>query len=656
MIPEIGHFALWLALGVALMLSVIPMMGAARGRADWMAIARPAAALQFVLVAFAFGCLVAAFVGNDFSVLYVASNSNTSLPTQYRVAAVWGGHEGSMLLWLLMLTGWAFAVARFSRHLPAPVLARILSVMGVLSVGFLLFLLLTSNPFDRLPNPPVDGRDLNPLLQDPGMVFHPPMLYMGYVGLSVAFSFAVAALIGGNLDTTWARWTRPWTTVAWIFLTVGIALGSGWAYYELGWGGWWFWDPVENASFMPWLVGTALIHSLAVTEKRGSFKNWTVLLAICAFSLSLLGTFLVRSGVLTSVHAFATDPKRGIFILLFLSAVIGGSLSLFAYRAPKVGLGGAFALFSRETLLLVNNVLLMVAAGSVLLGTLYPLIIDGLGLGKLSVGPPYFNSVFVPIMVPLLFLIAVGPVANWKHADVRDLSQRLWMAAGIAVVLGALLPLFVGTWSPLVALGLLLAVWIVASSVFQIRARLKSGRPPRAYWGMHLAHIGIATFVVGVTMVKGYEVEKDVRMEVGQTVELGGYSVKLLGVNEVRGPNYIAQRGDVELSRDGQVLRTLNPEKRAYLSSQMPMTETAIDSGLTRDLYVSLGEPLEATPDGKAAAWSVRVYYKPFVVWIWLGCLLMAAGGGLAASDKRYRLKLKQRVSAPLQGATGAAA
>jgi cytochrome c-type biogenesis protein CcmF len=381
-----------------------------------------------------------------------------------------------------------------------------------------------------------------------------------------------------------------------------------------------------------------------------------VLLAIVAFSLSLLGTFLVRSGVLTSVHAFATDPKRGIFILLFLSAVIGGSLSLFAYRAPKVGLGGAFALFSRETLLLVNNVLLMVAAGSVLLGTLYPLIIDGLGLGKLSVGPPYFNSVFVPIMVPLLFLIAVGPVANWKHADVRDLSQRLWMAAGIAVVLGALLPLFVGSWSPLVALGLLLAVWIVASSVFQIRTRLKSGRPPRAYWGMHLAHIGIATFVVGVTMVKGYEVEKDVRMEVGQTVELGGYTVKLLGVNEVRGPNYIAQRGDVELSRDGQVLRTLNPEKRAYLSSQMPMTETAIDSGLTRDLYVSLGEPLEATPAGKAAAWSVRVYYKPFVVWIWLGCLLMAAGGGLAASDKRYRLKLKQRVSAPLQGATGAAA
>ena len=656
MTPELGHLALILAFLVSIVQGVLPIVGAHRNKPAWTSLARPAAQTQFLLVAFAFACLMQAFIANDFSVQYVAEHSNSQLPTAYRAAAVWGGHEGSLLLWLLMLNGWTLAVSLLSRQLPLPMVARVIGVLGLVAAGFLAFMLLTSNPFDRLIPAAADGQDLNPLLQDPGLIVHPPMLYMGYVGFSVAFAFAIAALLAGTLDAAWARWSRPWTNVAWTFLTLGIALGSYWAYYELGWGGWWFWDPVENASFMPWLVGTALIHSLAVTEKRGSFKNWTVLLAICAFSLSLLGTFLVRSGVLTSVHAFATDPKRGIFILLFLSAVIGGSLSLFAYRAPKVGLGGAFALMSRETLLLINNVLLMVAAGSVLLGTLYPLIIDGLGLGKLSVGPPYFNSVFVPIMVPLLFLIAIGPVANWKHADARDLSQRLWMAAGIAVVLGALLPMFVGSWSPLVALGLLLAVWIVASSAFQIRARLKSGWPQRAYWGMHLAHIGIATFVVGVTMVKGYEVEKDVRMEVGQTVELGGYTVKLLGVNEVRGPNYIAQRGDVELSRDGQVLRTLNPEKRNYLSSQMPMTETAIDSGLTRDLYVSLGEPLEAGPGGKAAAWSVRVYYKPFVVWIWLGCLLMAAGGALAASDKRYRLKLKQRVSVPLSGATGAAA
>jgi len=654
MTPELGHLALILAFLVSLVQGTLPIIGAHRRHAAWTALARPAAQTQFLLVAFAFACLMQAFIANDFSVLYVAQHSNSQLPTAYRAAAVWGGHEGSLLLWLLMLNGWTLAVSLLSRQLPLPMVARVIGVLGLVAAGFLAFMLLTSNPFDRLVPAAPEGQDLNPLLQDPGLIVHPPMLYMGYVGFSVAFAFAIAALLAGQLDAAWARWSRPWTNVAWTFLTLGIALGSYWAYYELGWGGWWFWDPVENASFMPWLVGTALIHSLAVTEKRGSFKNWTVLLAICAFSLSLLGTFLVRSGVLTSVHAFATDPRRGIFILLFLSAVIGGSLSLFAYRAPKVGLGGAFALMSRETLLLVNNVLLMVAAGSVLLGTLYPLIIDALGAGKLSVGPPYFNAVFVPIMVPLLFLIAIGPVANWKHADARDLSKRLWIAAAVAVALGALLPLAVGSWSPLVALGLLLAIWIAASSAFQIRARLKSGWPPRAYWGMHLAHIGIAVFVVGVTMVKGYEVEKDVRMAIGDSVELGGYRVKLLGVNEVRGPNYVAQRGEVELTRNGEVLRTLNPEKRNYLSSQMPMTETAIDSGFTRDLYVSLGEPLDGPKGGQAApgsAWSVRVYYKPFVVWIWFGCLLMALGGGLAASDKRYRLKLKQAVSLPAQGA-----
>jgi cytochrome c-type biogenesis protein CcmF len=514
------------------------------------------------------------------------------------------------------------------------------------SAGFLMFMLFTSDPFDRLLPGAADGQDLNPLLQDPGLVFHPPMLYMGYVGFSVAFAFAIAALLAGRLDAAWARWSRPWTTVAWVFLTLGIALGSYWAYYELGWGGWWFWDPVENASFTPWLVGTALIHSLAVTEKRGSFKNWTVLLAICAFSLSLLGTFLVRSGVLTSVHAFAADPKRGVFILLFLTVVIGGSLALFAWRAPKVSMGGAFGVVSRETLLLINNVLLMVAAASVLLGTLYPLLIDALGLGKLSVGPPYFNAVFMPLMLPLLFLMAVGPLARWKQADARDMAQRLRLAAVLAVVAGIGLPFLIGAWTPLVALGLLLAVWIFASTAFQIRERLKSGWPPRSFWGMHAAHFGIAVFVVGVTLVKGYEVEKDVRMAVGETVEIGGYTVKLLGVNQVPGPNYVAQRGDVELSKGGQVRTVLHPEKRNYFSSQMPMTETAIDSGFTRDLYVSLGEPLNAP--GAAPVWSVRVYYKPFIVWIWGGCLFMALGGALAASDRRYRLKAKQSA---LQGA-----
>jgi cytochrome c-type biogenesis protein CcmF len=646
MTPELGHLALILALLVALVQGVLPIVGAHRGHAGWMSLARPAAQTQFLLVAFAFGCLMHAFIANDFSVQYVAQHSNSKLPTAYRAAAVWGGHEGSLLLWLLMLTGWSCAVSLLSRQLPQAMVARVLGVLGLVAVGFLLFMLLTSNPFDRQLPGAADGADLNPLLQDPGLVVHPPMLYMGYVGFSVAFAFAIAALLAGRLDAAWARWSRPWTNVAWVFLTLGIALGSYWAYYELGWGGWWFWDPVENASFMPWLIGTALIHSLAVTEKRGSFKNWTVLLAIAAFSLSLLGTFLVRSGVLTSVHAFATDPRRGIFILAFLVVVIGGSLTLFAWRAAKVSMGGAFALFSRETLLLVNNVLLAVACGSVLLGTLYPLLIDALGMGKLSVGPPYFNSVFVPIMLPLLFLLAVGPLARWKHADARDMARRLRLAAVIAVVAGVGLPFLVGDhWSPLVALGLLLAVWIFASSAFQIRERLRSGWPPRAYWGMHIAHIGMAVFVVGVTMVKGYEVEKDVRMAVGDTVEMGGYTFRLDGVRQVEGPNYTAARGDVALIKDKVELRHLHPEKRNYFSSQMPMTETAIDTGFTRDLYVSLGEAL----DTEGRVWSVRVYYKPFVMWIWSGCLLMALGGGIAAADRRYRLKQKSAVA--VQGA-----
>ena len=639
-----------LALMVAIVQGVLPLLGAHRNRTAWIALARPAAQAQWLLLLLAFCCLSYAFYANDFSVAYVAEHSNSKLPTVYRFAAVWGGHEGSLMLWVLLLATWTLAVSLFSRALPEAMVARVIGVLGLVSCGMLLFILTTSSPFERLIDIPADGRDLNPLLQDFGLVIHPPMLYMGYVGFSVAFAFAIAALLSGQLDAAWARWSRPWTVSAWIFLTLGVGLGSWWAYYELGWGGWWFWDPVENASFMPWLVGTALIHSLAVTEKRGAFKNWTVLLAIGAFSLSLLGTFLVRSGVLTSVHAFATDPRRGLFILVFLVVVIGSSLLLFAWRAPKVGLGGRFALMSRETLLLVNNVLLVVASGSVLLGTLYPLLIDALGMGKLSVGPPYFQAVFVPLMVPLLFLIGVGPLARWKQASVGDLVKRLRVAFAIAVAAGIGLPLVFGNWTPLVGLGLLLAVWIIASGVVQIRDRYRSAAGkgvPLAFWGMQLAHIGVAVFVIGVTLVKGYETEKDVRMAPNDTVQVGGYTVRLLGVKGAMGPNYRAAVGDLELSRDGKVLRMIHPEKRAYFSSGMPMTEAAIDSNVFRDVYVSLGEPL-GEQDG-IGAWSVRVHYKPFVAWIWGGCLLMALGGSLAVSDRRYRLKA--RAAAPVSGA-----
>ena len=635
MIPELGHYALILALLVSLAQGILPLVGSHRGDAAWIAFARPSALAMWLLVAFAFGCLTYIFVTNDFSVLYAAQQSNTQLPMIYKVSAVWGGHEGSLLLWLLMLASWTLAVALFSRQLPDNMVARVIGVLGLVGSGFLLFILTTSNPFERLLPAAADGRSLNPLLQDPGLVFHPPMLYMGYVGFSVAFAFAISALLSGRLDAAWARWSRPWTTAAWIFLTLGIALGSWWAYYELGWGGWWFWDPVENASFIPWLVGTALIHSLAVTEKRGCFKNWTVLLAIGAFSLSLLGTFLVRSGVLTSVHAFATDPRRGIFILGFLAVVVGSSLTLFAWRAPKTGLGGAFSLISRESLLLLNNVILVVAAGSVLLGTLYPLIIDALGLGKLSVGAPYFNSVFAPIMVPLLLLMAFGPITRWKKSEPGAILKRLRPALVVALLAGAGLPLLMGAWSPLVALGMMLAAWIVAAGVLQVRERLSGGwaKVPLAYWGMQLAHLGIAVFVVGVTLVKGYEAERDVRMSPNDTVSVGGYTFRLIGVQKTPGPNYTAMTGDVELSKAGKVLKTLHPEKRNYSTSSMPMTEAAIDAGLLRDVYVSLGEPLEGD------AWSVRVYYKPFVDWIWGGCLLMAFGGLLAISDRRYRIK-----------------
>ena len=657
MIPELGHFALILALLTALTQAIFPLTGAALGNANWMMMARPAARAQFLLVLTAFACLAYAFLANDFSVLYVASNSNSALPTAYRFAAVWGGHEGSLLLWTMMLAVWTLAVAFFSRHLPDEMVARVLGVMGFVSAGFLMFMLFTSNPFERLLPAAINGRDLNPLLQDPGLVFHPPMLYMGYVGFSVAFAFALSALLGGQLDATWARWSRPWTTVAWVFLTLGIALGSGWAYYELGWGGWWFWDPVENASFMPWLVGTALIHSLAVTEKRGGFKSWTVLLAILAFSLSLLGTFLVRSGVLTSVHAFATDPKRGVFILAFLVVVIGVSLLLFAWRAPKVGLGGSFAMVSRESMLLGNNVLLVVAAGSVLLGTLYPLFLDVLGFGKISVGPPYFDSVFVPLMMPAVFLMGLGPLARWKKASLPEIAVRLRWAFGISAATAVLLPFVLGHWTPMISLGLLLAFWVVTTAFVDLRAKVRQGKSgesvtarlrglSRSYYGMQLAHLGIAAFIVGVTLVKGYETEKDVRMDIGDVAHVGGYEFRFNGVTEVPGPNYQATRGTIAISKDGRLLREMHPEKRIYLVSGMPQTEAAIDAGLFRDLYLSLGEPVSG------GAWSVRIYYKPFVDWIWGGCVMMAMGGLLAVSDRRYRIATARRKALAAKGQT----
>ena len=623
MIPELGQVALCLALAVALVQTCVP------------ALARAAAQAQALLVAFAFGCLVHAFVTNDFSVQYVALNSNSALPLAYRVAGAWGGHEGSLLLWCVMLGVWMSAVSVFSSHLPQDMAARVLGVLGLVSAGFLAFMLFTSNPFERLFPVPADGRDLNPLLQDPGMVIHPPMLYMGYVGFSVAFAFAVAALISGRLDAAWARWSRPWTTVAWVFLTLGIALGSAWAYYELGWGGWWFWDPVENASFMPWLVGTALIHSLAVTEKRGAFRSWTVLLAIVAFGLSLLGTFLVRSGVLTSVHAFAVDPKRGIFILMLFVVLIGGALVLYAWRTSRIGLGGDFAPVSRESLLLSNNVLLAAAAGTVLLGTLYPLVIDALGAGKISVGPQYFEAVFVPLMAPALFLMGVGPLARWKRASVPELAKLLRWALAVSLALGLVLPFAFGDWSALVGFGLFLAAWVAITALLSFKGRW---RQTRAHYGMAIAHLGVAVFVVGVTLVKGYESDSDVKLRAGESVALAGYEFRFDGVSRVAGPNYSAARATVVVSRNGKPVTVMHPERRVYTVQQQVMTEAAIDPGVTRDLYVSLGDPLD-----ERGTWLLKVQHKPFVDWIWGGCLIMALGGLLAASDRRYRFAIRQR-------------
>jgi cytochrome c-type biogenesis protein CcmF len=634
MIVEIGHFALILAACVALVQGVLPLAGTLNDNQRWQALAKPAATLQFLLIAFSFAVLAHGALTDDFSIKYIAGHSNSLLPTQYKFASVWGGHEGSLLLWMLMLSGWTLAVAIFSRTLPLAMVARVIGILGLVSTGFLMFILITSSPFERLLPAPADGKDLNPLLQDPGLVIHPPMLYMGYVGFSVAFAFAVAALLSGRMDAAWARWSRPWTIVAWIFMTAGIALGSWWAYYELGWGGWWFWDPVENASLMPWLFGTALIHALMVTDKRGGFKAWSVLLAIGAFSLSLLGTFLVRSGVLTSVHAFASDPKRGVFILIFLAVVVGVSLTLFAWRAPKATLGGKMGLVSRESMLIANSVLLVVATGAVLLGTIYPLIVDALNLGKLSVGAPYFNAVFVPLMVPVVFLMVPGGIAHWREARWAQLGHDLRWPALAAVVAGVAIWTLTerGTW--LTGMGMALATWVVVGLLMQIAIRMKKpGRIAPSFWGMHLAHLGIAVITVGITMVKTYEVERDVRMGLNDTVTIENYNFELVGVSDVDGPNYKALRGDIKVTKDGKYLEMLYPEKRKYFSSAMPMTEAGIDSGLFRDLYVSLGEPIE----GERMQWSVRVFDKPFVSWLWYGSILMVLGGLLAVSDRRYR-------------------
>ncbi len=656
MIAELGHFALILALCLAFAQALIPLAGTLANKSLWIGTARPLSCGQFVFVAISFACLVALFLQDDFSVAYVANNSNSLLPYYYKVSAVWGAHEGSLLLWVLILAGWTLAVAVFSRTLPADMVARVLSVMGMIAVGFYLFMLLTSNPFERiLPFPPMDGKDLNPLLQDIGLIIHPPMLYMGYVGFSVAFAFAVAALLAGRMDSAWARWTRPWTNAAWSFLTVGIFLGSWWAYYELGWGGWWFWDPVENASLMPWLAGTALIHSLAVSEKRGLFRSWTLLLAILAFSLSLLGTFLVRSGVLTSVHAFATDPTRGVFILAFLGVVIGGSLLLFALRSSTIGAKASFGWLSREAGLLLNNVLLVVTLAMVLLGTLYPLVADVLGWGKISVGPPYFNFFFVPLGLLLILSMGIGANLQWKRQSTGSLLSLLKAPIVISPVL-AVLWLVLAGWDLKVAslLGLTAALWLSLLTLQDIwqktsysGGRLAGlGRLKPGYWGMIVAHLGIAVLAIGITLTSNYSDQRDVRLVTGERIEVAGYDFLFQSVEQVRGPNYIAQQGSFAVFTtaddvDAEPFTTLRPEKRRYLATGNMMTEADIDGGLFRDLYVALGEPLG---DG---AWSVRVYVKPYISWIWLGAMMIALGGLIAVFDKRYR-KVKVTNSAPV--------
>ena len=646
MIAELGHFSLILALAMAIIQSTFPIMGAAMGNLTYMSLARPAARLQFLFVSISFGILVYSFLINDFSISYVANNSNTLLPWVYRFSAVWGAHEGSLLLWTLILSIWTIAVTFFSHRLPEYFLSRVIGVMGLVSIGFLLFMLFTSNPFERIFPIPLDGADLNPLLQDPGLIIHPPILYMGYVGFSVAFGFAIAALLGGNLDTTWARWSRPWTLLAWIFLTIGIALGSWWAYYELGWGGWWFWDPVENASFMPWLIGTALIHSLAATDKREIFKNWTILLAICAFALSLLGTFLVRSGVITSVHAFATDPTRGVFILALLAIFVGGSLVLYAFRAPSTKSGGKFKLLSRETFLLFNSILFLVAMLTVLLGTIYPLIIEALNLGKLSVGAPYFNAVFVPIMAPVIIFLGLGVLTKWKQDDFSQLLKQLRNLLISSLFIGICIGLIFFENNQLKSnAGIVAALWISTTTLYSLFVKIKNKKNKlaamriisRSFYGMLVAHIGFAVCIVGITITSQHSVDIHQRMKVGDIIEFSDYQFHLKDLKTVSGPNYEATEAIVDVTKDEDFITTLRSQKRIYTVRNMPMTEAGIDAGFTRDIYMALGEPLDNE------SWSVRLYHKPFVRWIWLGAILMAIGGLLAVLDKRYRLRILKK-------------
>ncbi|SFX22826.1 heme lyase CcmF/NrfE family subunit [Marinospirillum alkaliphilum] len=640
-LPELGQFALILALVMAVVQALLPMIGSFTRQPLWLAYAQPAVWAQFTLLTISFLMLTASFLLDDFSVAYVAANSNSALPWYYKMSAVWGAHEGSLLLWLWILAGWTFAVS-LSRGLPVEILARVLSVLGFVSIGMMLFVVFTSNPFDRfLPRIPADGADLNPLLQDPGLIFHPPLLYMGYVGFAVTFAFALAALWTGQLDSAWARWSRPWTTTAWAFLTSGIALGSWWAYYELGWGGWWFWDPVENASLMPWLTGTALMHSLAVTEKRGVFKSWTLLLAIATFSLSLVGFFLVRSGVLNSVHAFANDPDRGFFLLVLLAVTVGVSLLVYAIRVPNFKARVSYSLISKDVFLLANNILLVVACITVLLGTLYPLVLDALGKGKISVGPPYFNALFVPQMLLLGVFMGLGPLTDWKAMQWQKLRKKLWLSAAITLVLGfALLPwVYDGQWSIWVALGLTLFFWVMTTSLRDIweASRGKQGWKgiTRSRWGMFWGHVGAALIVLGVTMVSNYGEERDVRMAVGETVVVKGYQFTMTELTHREGPNFIADRAIVEVrNSQGRLISTLTPEKRLYVVRGMPMTQVAIDWGLLKDIYVAMGEELSED------AWAMRVHYKPFVRWLWLGAFIASLGGILAISDRRYRMRV----------------
>lgn len=646
MLAELGHFALVLALMMGILLSIYPMWGAYKNHSRMMAVAKPLAIGMFVFTAFAYACLTHGFITDDFSLSYVANTSNSTLPIYYKVTAVWGGHEGSFLLWVLIFSMWTVAVALFSKAIPIKMVARVLSILGLVGIGFYLFMLLTSNPFDRLlPFYPIDGKDLNPLLQDFGMIIHPPLLYMGYVGFSVAFAFALAALISGQLDSTWARWSRPWTIAAWSFLTAGVALGSWWAYYELGWGGWWFWDPVENAAFMPWLVGTALIHSLAVTEKRKVFKSWTVLLAISAFSLSLLGTFLVRSGVLVSVHSFASDPSRGLFILGLLVVIIGGSLGLYAYRAPQLKGNGRYQLFSREVLLIGNNVFLTAATLVVLLGTLLPLVHKELGLGSISIGAPFFNQMFTYLIVPFVLFMGIGPLTRWKNQSPQALYKQLLIAFALSVSAAVLVNASFDQASYMAALGLVMSFWIIVTTVMEIRQRIEpqvaSGKftflqslqkLTPSHWGMVSGHLGFAVTLIGIALVSAYNVERNVRMAIGDSLTLQGYEFVFKNVSEYTGPNYTADVGHVEVYQNSKKVATLAAEKRFYPVQRNVMTEAGIDSGLTRDLFVALGEQL------KNGDWSLRIYVKPFINWIWLGAFIMALGGVLSISDRRYRM------------------